>query len=149
MFPGARVAVFVDGCFWHGCPEHYVRPRTSNSFWSAKLSQNVSRDEAQTAKLEALGWRVCRLWEHDVFTHPGRMVRQLTAAVRDPVWRPSTSWRVFRVDTTGDHGERECRHLRELRNPSRTRVVERARSTKKWSDRSLELSMRRPVSRSA
>src|SRR5580692_10585444 len=62
VFPGTRVAVFVDGCFWHGCPDHYVRPRSSSDFWSRKLLENFKRDGAQTERLEALGWRVCRIW---------------------------------------------------------------------------------------
>jgi len=52
---GAKVAVFVDGCFWHGCPDHYVRPRSSAEFWAAKLAQNVWRDVEQTRRLERLG----------------------------------------------------------------------------------------------
>src|SRR5687768_10638296 len=67
VFTGARLAVFVDGCFWHGCPEHYVRPRSSNAkFWAQKLQDNVSRDERQTLRLEADGWRVLRVWEHEL-----------------------------------------------------------------------------------
>src|SRR5262245_58811764 len=66
-FPQSRVAVFIDGCFWHGCPDHYVRPRSSSEFWSRKLAENVRRDATQTRRLEALGWRVCRFWEHEIF----------------------------------------------------------------------------------
>ena len=60
-------AVFVDGCFWHGCPDHYVRPRTKNEFWDAKLKENVDRDRRQTVELTQLGWRVVRVWEHQVW----------------------------------------------------------------------------------
>lgn len=67
IFPGIRLAVFVDGCFWHGCPDHYVRPRSSNAeFWASKLRQNVARDERQSKQLQAQGWRVIRVWEHEV-----------------------------------------------------------------------------------
>ena len=54
-------------CFFHGCPHHYVRPRSRMDFWSAKLAENVQRDRRQTLNLEAAGWRVCRIWEHEVF----------------------------------------------------------------------------------
>src|SRR5689334_1387580 len=58
VFGRRKVAVFVDGCFWHGCPEHYVRPRTRNAFWDAKLDENFKRDRRQTLALIQAGWRV-------------------------------------------------------------------------------------------
>lgn len=63
-FPRARVAIFVDGCFWHGCPEHFSEPRRNADYWGPKLARNRSRDRAQTVALEAAGWRVIRVWEH-------------------------------------------------------------------------------------
>jgi len=67
ILPGVRLAVFVDGCFWHGCPDHYVRPRSSTAeFWASKLRQNVTRDERQSKHLQAEGWLVIRVWEHEV-----------------------------------------------------------------------------------
>ena len=57
VFRRDKVAVFVDGCFWHGCPAHYVAPRSRTGFWSGKLSENVMRDRRQTAEAEAEGWR--------------------------------------------------------------------------------------------
>lgn len=135
VFPGAKVAVFVDGCFWHGCPEHYVRPRTSGAFWAGKLATNVRRDRTQTRRLEELGWRVCRIWEHEVFEHPGRVVRRVASAVRDPRWRPGECWRVVRVVEVDAVNDRERRHLQDLRDPRRRRVVTRRRSTRKWQRR--------------
>lgn len=64
-FMKARVAVFLDGCFWHGCPEHGVKPTKNAAYWSAKLARNQERDAANTAVLEAAGWRVVRVWEHE------------------------------------------------------------------------------------
>ena len=60
-----RVAVFVDGCFWHRCPEHLTDPRTNSSYWAAKLDRNVARDRRNDAALEAAGWLVVRVWEHE------------------------------------------------------------------------------------
>lgn len=64
VFSRARLAVFVDGCFWHACPIHYSAPRTNSVYWQAKIAHNVERDVAVTAALEAAGWRVLRVWEH-------------------------------------------------------------------------------------
>ena len=63
-FPKQHLAVFVDGCFWHGCPEHCVPPRTNSDWWDWKLGRNRARDNDTTSRLEALGWRVLRVWEH-------------------------------------------------------------------------------------
>lgn len=63
-FTRDRVAVFVDGCFWHGCPEHGHRPRKNTHYWGPKLDRNRARDVAVTRGLESAGWRVLRLWEH-------------------------------------------------------------------------------------
>ncbi|GAA1840611.1 very short patch repair endonuclease [Pseudonocardia alni subsp. carboxydivorans] len=65
IFAGARVAVFVDGCFWHSCPEHTSIPRANREWWVAKLETNQLRDRATDAHLEGLGWTVLRFWEHE------------------------------------------------------------------------------------
>ncbi|WP_101836255.1 very short patch repair endonuclease [Frankia canadensis] len=64
-FPGAKVAVFSDGCYWHGCPEHYRPARRNSDFWSAKISGNRERDRDTDAELAAAGWLVIRIWEHE------------------------------------------------------------------------------------
>jgi DNA mismatch endonuclease (patch repair protein) len=65
VFAGARVAVFVDGCFWHGCPEHATWPRTNADFWRDKIEANIRRDRDTDAELSAAGWTVIRMWEHE------------------------------------------------------------------------------------
>jgi DNA mismatch endonuclease (patch repair protein) len=67
VFASAQLAIFVDGCFWHGCPEHGVRPRTNSDYWDAKLAANVERDRLNDDQLAALGWQVIRVWEHEPF----------------------------------------------------------------------------------
>lgn len=67
-FVGARVAVFVDGCFWHGCPQHYTAPVMNAEFWMRKLEANRSRDKWVDSQLRQLGWRPLRLWEHTIKT---------------------------------------------------------------------------------
>jgi len=133
VFVGPRVAVFVDGCFWHGCPRHYVRPRSSHEFWAAKLQTNVRRDIEQTRKLEESGWRVCRVWECQVFEHPAHAVRRIRNVVGSRTWKPSESWRVFKVVEIDAAADKERRFLCELREPRRRRSMARTRSTKKWS----------------
>jgi len=63
-FPRARLAVFVDGCFWHVCPEHATRPVNNGSWWAEKLRRNQERDRETDVHLERLGWTVLRIWEH-------------------------------------------------------------------------------------
>ncbi len=64
VFTGRKVAVFVDGCFWHACPDHGRQPTVNEWYWSPKLRRTVERDRAADAALVAAGWRVVRLWEH-------------------------------------------------------------------------------------
>ena len=64
MFPRRRIVVFIDGCFWHGCPEHYTAPKSNAAYWSAKLAANRSRDARTTEALIELGWTVLRFWAH-------------------------------------------------------------------------------------
>jgi DNA mismatch endonuclease (patch repair protein) len=64
-FTARRVAVFVDGCFWHACPEHGTKPAANTWYWEPKLARNVQRDRAADTALVQAGWRVVRVWEHE------------------------------------------------------------------------------------
>lgn len=75
VFTRIKVAVFVDGCFWHGCPEHGEMPASNREFWEAKIGRTRERDQQQTAALEAAGWRVLRVWEHEPIDNAVRRVR--------------------------------------------------------------------------
>jgi DNA (cytosine-5)-methyltransferase 1 len=66
IFPRARLAVFVDGCFWHGCPSCYREPKTNQQYWTMKVKRNMDRDRKVNELCESAGWRVVRLWEHEV-----------------------------------------------------------------------------------
>ena len=66
VFRQARLAIFVDGCFWHGCPKHETKPKNNRAFWQRKLSANKKRDRLVTLTLRKLGWQVLRIWEHDL-----------------------------------------------------------------------------------
>lgn len=65
VFTRKRVVVYVDGCFWHGCPEHATAPKNNADWWREKLAANVARDRRVDAQLTELGWRVVRVWEHE------------------------------------------------------------------------------------
>lgn len=66
VFGSRRVVVFVDGCFWHKCPKHFVPPKTRADFWRVKIDANVERDRRNTKVLRSQGWRVIRIWEHEI-----------------------------------------------------------------------------------
>lgn len=78
VFTRQRIAVFIDGCFWHACPEHGTVARTNASYWSEKLKRNVARDADTTEKLRAAGWTVLRFWEHN---DPDEVAAAVTSAV--------------------------------------------------------------------
>ncbi|HOI55618.1 MAG TPA: very short patch repair endonuclease [Phycisphaerae bacterium] len=83
-FLGAKVAVLVDGCFWHGCPEHATYPKTNTAYWLPKLKENKNRDRRQTARLEAAGWTVVRVWEHECRPADPRVVARIATACGRP-----------------------------------------------------------------
>ncbi len=78
-FTRARLAVFVDGCFWHACPIHGNQPRANTDYWRPKLARNVARDRAVDSALQAAGWRVLRAWEHEP---PASVAERVEAALR-------------------------------------------------------------------
>ena len=80
VFPRARLAVFVDGCFWHGCPEHHTRAKANAGYWAAKVEANRARDLETNHALQAQGWTVLRIWEHEpVPDAVARIVEVVTA----------------------------------------------------------------------
>ncbi|MFC4586010.1 very short patch repair endonuclease [Sphaerisporangium corydalis] len=88
VFTKARVAVFSDGCYWHGCPEHYRAARHNDEFWKDKIAKNQARDRDTDAKLLAAGWLVVRVWEHE---DPTETADRIAQAVRRRSNRLSTS----------------------------------------------------------
>jgi DNA mismatch endonuclease (patch repair protein) len=80
VFTRARVAVFVDGCFWHACSSHGTKPKSNTWYWGPKLERNVERDREVDAALSADGWDVVRVWEHEVPTEAATRIRSLLVA---------------------------------------------------------------------
>lgn len=66
VFPGRKIAIFIDGCFWHKCPGCFTQPQTNKSFWTEKIGSNVKRDKIVNTELRKKGWKVLRIWEHDL-----------------------------------------------------------------------------------
>ena len=81
VFPTEMVAVFVDGCFWHGCPQHATNPRSNTAYWLPKLDENKRRDSRQTALLRQHGWIVLRFWEHECRDRLDAIVARIIKAV--------------------------------------------------------------------
>ncbi len=82
VFAGPKVAVFVDGCFWHGCPKHATYPKSNRDYWLPKLEENKKRDKRQTARLRRAAWRVMRVWEHDCLPPAPRVIARIVDACR-------------------------------------------------------------------
>jgi DNA mismatch endonuclease (patch repair protein) len=83
VFSRKKLAVFIDGCFWHGCPEcgDGRAPASNTGYWSAKRAGNRARDERRTRELQQMGWTVLRLWEHEVFKKTEECVLRIEAAL--------------------------------------------------------------------
>lgn len=79
VFTKARIVVFIDGCFWHGCPEHYVEPKANIEYWRPKIAGNRARDIQSTSRLQEAGWTVIRFWEHEA---PDGVAATIASAVR-------------------------------------------------------------------
>lgn len=80
-FPGFKVAVFVDGCFWHGCPKCCRMPETRRDYWERKIGGNAKRDKRVSARLRKRGWSVIRIWEHEIRDNPERAMARIERAV--------------------------------------------------------------------
>lgn len=84
VFPSQRVCVFVDGCFWHGCPTHFRPPKSNTSWWREKIADNRSRDTRQNDLLRKKGWLVLRYWEHDIVgPHLSAICQEIVSAVKE------------------------------------------------------------------
>jgi len=83
VFRRARVAVFVDGAFWHGHPERCRLPATNRAYWEAKIERNRRRDERVTGELRVMGWRPVRLWDFEVEASPARCAARVERVVRN------------------------------------------------------------------
>jgi len=89
IFPGKRLAVFVDGCFWHGCPQHCQLPEENSVFWEEKLSKNKARDQKINHMLKQKNWKVLRFWEHEIKASLPECVEKVFQAIRETEINPN------------------------------------------------------------
>lgn len=82
VFPRERVAVYIDGCFWHRCPEHGVMPTANGAWWRTKLDANVERDRRADHALREAGWTVVRVWEHESPIAAANRIEQIVRELR-------------------------------------------------------------------
>ena len=85
IFRRSRLALFVDGCFWHGCPKHYKIPAGNRAFWKKKFAANKARDRRVNRELRRLGWHVVRIWEHDLAKRPAFCLRRISTTLRSTI----------------------------------------------------------------
>lgn len=78
VFPAKKIAVFIDGCFWHKCPLDFKLPKTNRGFWLKKINANAKRDKKIGKKLREKGWKVIRIWEHDIKKKPEYCLSRLS-----------------------------------------------------------------------
>jgi DNA mismatch endonuclease (patch repair protein) len=82
IFPRLKLAIFVDGCFWHGCPRHGTQPKGNRAFWKRKFARNLARDTLVNRTLRRSGWRVLRVWEHELARkHEARLLTRIQRAL--------------------------------------------------------------------
>jgi len=77
IIPEKKIAVFIHGCFWHKCPKHYIEPRSNREYWISKINKNAERDKKNIRVLKKDGWKVVRLWEHDISKKPSEIKNNL------------------------------------------------------------------------
>lgn len=81
VFPRRKIAIFVDGCFWHGCPQHATWPKRNAEFWREKIEANRQRDADTNERLRSIGWTVLRFWSHESPTEAARVVAHVVAMI--------------------------------------------------------------------
>ena len=91
VFTRARIAVFIDGCFWHGCPIHGTAPKRNADYWGPKLAANVVRDRDTDRRLTDAGWLVLRVWEHEAASDAADRIEEAVRAAIDSRAQPRTT----------------------------------------------------------
>ena len=87
VFTAARIAVFVDGCFWHSCPDHGILPKNNREWWRDKLARNVQRDREKDVQLAQMGWTVVHVWEHESPSSVADAIEEVWRSAHDNVTR--------------------------------------------------------------
>jgi DNA mismatch endonuclease (patch repair protein) len=82
VFTKFKMAIFIDGCFWHKCPKCFVTPSTRKNFWSEKIARNTERDKEVNSQLKNMGWKTIRFWEHEVRKNPEKIASKISMALK-------------------------------------------------------------------
>lgn len=82
IFPKQKIVIFIDSCFWHGCPEHLRKPASNIIYWSEKIKKNIARDKMVNKKYKEMDWKIIRLWEHDLKKDFEKTISNLVHAVK-------------------------------------------------------------------
>jgi DNA mismatch endonuclease (patch repair protein) len=85
IFEEAGLVLFVDGCYWHGCPKCYRAPSSNQTYWAQKLIRNRGRDRFVTKQLRGQGWQVVRIWEHELKRRPGAVLKKIQKLISPPM----------------------------------------------------------------
>ncbi len=86
VFPSSKLVVFIDGCFWHGCPRHMTWPKSNAQFWRSKIVKNIQRDKKVTADLKLKGWSPLRFWEHEITADVLAVADRISSALNERDW---------------------------------------------------------------
>jgi DNA mismatch endonuclease (patch repair protein) len=132
VFTAKKVAIFVDGCQWHGCPEHYVFPRTNQEFWANKLKKNTERDIKQTNALISAGWTPIRFWEHEIWSNISGVIDTIVDVLSTGNKPSIGNWRLIEIQIIDPEFDIEQRRCVMLESPIVERITQQKRSTKKW-----------------
>lgn len=89
VFEKQQLAIFVDGCFWHGCPKCYRRPLSNQPYWDAKVARNIERDRRQRRMLRKLGWAIVQIWEHDFKVGSSAVLKKIDRTLKNKTLEPS------------------------------------------------------------
>jgi len=84
VYPGRHLVIFVDGCFWHGCPDHYQMPEVNRTFWEEKMLKTKARDKEVNRMLKQNGWKVLRFWEHEIKINLSGCVDRVSQVFQEP-----------------------------------------------------------------
>jgi DNA mismatch endonuclease (patch repair protein) len=114
IFRQAHIAVFVDGCFWHGCPRHATKPKNNRAFWRRKFSRNKKRDLLVNRELRKLGWQVVRIWECSLQQRPMNCLRRIRQAIAAKVTRRQTEARRLRASAGAEWAAAKAHFERKL-----------------------------------
>ncbi|MBU4300684.1 MAG: very short patch repair endonuclease [Nanoarchaeota archaeon] len=77
VIPSKKLAIFIDGCFWHGCAKHFRMPKSNKAYWRSKIERNMARDKAVKKTLKSKGWKVMRIWEHEIKNSSERAAKRV------------------------------------------------------------------------